>query len=158
MKKIIIIFLAALVLTACADKQKYEETVLSQMKIEQDLIDYKIDPAHMTKCVVELSIKKMPGAFPLDPTRMTAYQNYSKMLSMYAVKDKEKMLDELRLTFGSPKELAAAHANYTESVMNCLSAIVMESESNSKDEDEDLDANTAKEEQKVETKDEATEG
>lgn len=142
MKKITVIFLAALVLTACADKQNYEEMVLSEMEKEQDIKDYKIDPAHMAKCVVDLSVKKMPGAFPFDPDRLTAYQNYTKMLSMSTVKDKKKMLDELRAVFGSPKELAEAHSNYTESVMNCLAAIVMESE------DEALDAS----DDKVETK------
>jgi hypothetical protein len=144
MKKIILICASALFLSACADKQKYEEIVLSQMKVEQDLIDYKIDPAHMTKCVVELSTKSMPGLFPFDPDRMTAYKNYTKMLSMSTVKDKQKMLEELRSTFGSPKELANAHSNYTESVMNCLSSIVMESE------DEELEAGKPEGEKKVE--------
>ncbi len=128
MKKIFIILTSTLLLTACADKQQYEAAVLAEMQNEQDLKDYKLDPEEMTKCVVELSSEKMPGAFAFDPARLTAYQNYTKMLSMHTVKDKQKMLEELRQLFGSPKELAEAHGNYTESVMDCLAAIIKQSE------------------------------
>jgi len=129
MKKILLICASTLLLTACADKQEYTDAVLAEMKTEKDLKDYNIDPEHMTKCVVDLSSEGMPGAFPLDPIRLTSYQNYTKMLSMNAVEDKQSMLEELRSVFGSPEELAAAHSNYTESVMNCIAAILMESES-----------------------------
>jgi len=128
MKKILLICASTLFLTACADKQQYEQAVLAQMQTEQDLKDYKIEPEHMTDCVVDLSSKGMPGAFAYDPDRFIAYQNYSKMLSMSTAKDKQKKLEELRSLFGSPRDLAAAHANYTESVMNCLASIIMESE------------------------------
>jgi hypothetical protein len=134
MNKILLICTSILFLTACADKQNYEQAVLAEMQTEQDLKDYKIDPEHMMKCVVELSSKKMQGLFPVDPKRLTAYQNYTKMLSMSSTEDKQKKLEELRSLFGSPKELAKAHSNYTESVMNCLAAIIMESESKAKEE------------------------
>lgn len=134
MNKILLICTSILFLTACADKQNYEQAVLAEMQTEQDLKDYKIDPEHMMKCVVELSSKKMPGLFPVAPERLTAYQNYTKMLSMSSTEDKQKKLQELRSLFGSPKELAKAHSNYTESVMNCLAAIIMESESKAKEE------------------------
>ncbi|MCK5829417.1 MAG: hypothetical protein KAH20_03865 [Methylococcales bacterium] len=128
MKKILLICASTLFLTACADKQKYTDAVLEQMKTEKDLKDYNIDPEYMTKCVVELSSNGMPGAFPLDPARLTSYQNYTKMLSMSTAEDKQSMLEELRSTFGSPAELASAHSNYTESVMNCIASIIVESE------------------------------
>lgn len=128
MKKILLLCTSALFLTACADKQQYEAAVLVEMQAEKDLKDYKLDPEEMTACVVDLSSKNMPGAFALDPARLTAYQNYTKMLSMRTVKDKEKMLEELRAVFGSPKELADAHSNYTVSVMDCLAAIIKKSE------------------------------
>jgi len=132
MKKIILICASTLFLTACADKQNYEEAVLTQMQTEQDLKDYNIDPEKMVECVVDLSSKKMPGLFPYDPVKLTAYQNYATMLSMSTAEDKQSKLEELRSLFGSPRELAMAHANYTESVMNCLAAIIMESEDEAK--------------------------
>jgi len=128
MKKILLLCTSALFLTACADKEQYKAAVLVEMQGEQDLVDYKIDPKQMTECIVDLSTKKMPGAFAFDPTRLTAYQNYTKMLSMHTVKDKQKTLEELRTVFGSPKELAEAHGNYTVSVMDCLAAIIKKSE------------------------------
>lgn len=128
MKKLLLICTAALFLTACADKQAYEAAVLAEMQGEKDLKDYNLDPEQMTECVVDLSSKKMPGAFAFDPARLSSYQKYTKMLSMSTVKDKQKMLEELRSLFGSPKELAEAHANYTISVMDCLAAIIKKSE------------------------------
>jgi hypothetical protein len=128
MKKLLLICASTLFLTACADKQNYEEAVLTQMQTEQDLKDYNIDPEIMVKCVVDLSSKNMPGVFAYDPDRLTAYQNYTSMLSMSTAEDKQSKLEELRSLFGSPRELAQAHANYTESVMNCIASIIMKSE------------------------------
>lgn len=130
MKKIILIGIATIFLTACDEKQNYEDAVLAQMKTEKDIKDYNITPEHMTKCVVETSTEKMPGLFPLDPVRLTSFKNYTKMLSMNTVEDKQGKLEELRSIFGSPAELAKAHSSYTESVMNCISAILMEPEKN----------------------------
>jgi len=132
MKKLILICASTLFLTACADKQNYEEAILSQMQTEQDLKDYNIDPEKMVKCVVDLSSKDMPGVFAYDPARLTAYQNYTTMLSMSTAEDKQSKLEELRSLFGSPRELAKAHANYTESVMNCIASIIMKSEDEEK--------------------------
>lgn len=135
MIKILLLCISALLLSSCADKEQYRQAILAQMQNEQDVKDYKIDPEKMAKCVLDLSAKKMPGGFPLDPDRMMAYRNYSKMLSMSTAKDKKKTFDELRTTFGSPRELAEAHSNYTESVMNCFTAILMESDDPTKSEE-----------------------
>ena len=124
MKKIILICISLFLLPACADKEQYEAAVLAEMQAEQDVKDYNIDPEIMAECVVKVSSDNMPGQFPLDPARLTAYQNYTKMLSMSTAKDKQKTFEELRSTFGSPKELAEAHSNYTDSVMNCYSVII----------------------------------
>lgn len=124
MKKLLLICISVLLLPACADKEQYEAAVLAEMQAEQDVKDYNIDPAQMAECVVDVSSKNMPGSFPLDPARLTAYQNYTKMLSMSTAKDKQKTFNELRSTFGSPKELAEAHSNYTDSIMNCYSVII----------------------------------
>lgn len=135
MKKIALFGVSAILLAGCADKTQYEQAVLEQMKAEKDIKDYNIDPQHMTECVVDLTSKNMPGVFPLDPNRLTAYRNYTKMLTLTQSDDPKKTLDELRTSFGSPKALADAHTNYTESMMNCLSAIIMESEEAEKETD-----------------------
>jgi hypothetical protein len=134
MKKLLLISLSALLLPACADKNQYEQAVLEQMQKEQDVKDYKIPPEDMAKCVIDLTTKNMPGYFPLDPNRMTVYRNYTKMLTLTQSQDPKKTLEELRTGFGSAKDLADAHTNYTESVMNCLSAVIMKSEEGAKEE------------------------
>ncbi|MGZ4957094.1 MAG: hypothetical protein ACXV8Q_18495 [Methylobacter sp.] len=134
MKKLLLISLSALLLSGCADKKQYEETVLEQMQLEKDIKDYKLSPERMAKCVVDTTSNNMPGIFAFDPKRLTAYRNYTKMLTLSSSKDPKKTLEELRNDFGSAKELAEAHSNYTESQMDCLSALIGESEEPTKDE------------------------
>ncbi|MCK4840722.1 MAG: hypothetical protein KAT04_02430 [Methylococcales bacterium] len=133
MKKILLLCASTLFLTACTDKQQYEEAVLAEMQQEKDLKDYKIDPEYMTQCVVELTTKEMPGLFAFDPYRMTAYQNYTKMITMGTVENKQQRLEELRTLFGSPQELTKAHATYTTSVMDCMASIIAKSENKEED-------------------------
>ncbi|MDI1232056.1 MAG: hypothetical protein PSV18_07525 [Methylobacter sp.] len=128
MKKLLLISLSALLLPACADKNQYEQTVLEQMQLEKDVKDYNLSPERMAKCIVETSSSHMPGIFALDPKRLTAYRNYTKMLTLSSSQDPKKTLEELRADFGSPKDLAEAHTNYTESMMDCFSAVINESE------------------------------
>jgi negative regulator of sigma E activity len=128
MKKRLLMLLLPLFLVACADKQQYEQVVLEEMKKEQDVKDYKIDPAYMAKCVIDTTYQRMPGFFAFDPDRLQAYRNYTKMLKMSVAKDPQKMLAELRKDFGSPQDLAKAHSVYTESVMDCYTAVLHESD------------------------------
>jgi ABC-type glycerol-3-phosphate transport system substrate-binding protein len=128
MKKLLLISLSTLVLTACADKNDYKQAVLEQVIKEQDTKDYKIDPEYMAKCIVDTTANNMPGIFAFDPTRLTAYRNYTKMLTLSKAPDPKKTLEELRTDFGSAKGLSEAHSNYSESVMECYSAMISESE------------------------------
>ena len=128
MKKLLLISISALLLSACSEKNQYEQAVLAQMQKDKDIKDYKIEPEHIAKCVVDMTSENMPGIAPIDPKRMTAYRNYTKMLTLNESKDPKKTLEELRTDFGSAKALAEAHSNYTESLMNCISAVIMESE------------------------------
>lgn len=134
MKKILPLIAAGLLLTACTDKNNYEQAVLEEIKKEKDLQDYKIKPEHMAQCVVDLSSKNMPGLFAGDPSRMEAYRSYTKMLKLSESTDPQKYLAELRTEFGSPKALADAHSNYTQSYMDCIAAIIAETEADAKSE------------------------
>jgi hypothetical protein len=133
MNKLLLISLSALLLSACADKNRYEQAVLEQMQKEQDVKDYHVTPEHMTDCVVATTSSNMPGAFPFDPKRMTAYRNYTKMLTLPTSQDPKKTMEELRSDFGSARELAEAHSNYTESLMTCYSAAIMGTEETAKE-------------------------
>ena len=134
MKKLLFIFLSSLLLSACGDKNAFEAAVLAEMQNEKDLKDYKIDPENMTSCVVDLTAKKMSGLFPVDPTRMTEYQRYTTMLTLTKSENPKETLAQLIKDFGSSKNMMAARMNYTESVGNCLSSIIMKSEDSEKEE------------------------
>lgn len=133
MKKLVLICLSALLLPACADKEQYQAAVLEQMQKEQDIKDYKITPETMAECVVALTSENMPGVFALDPARMTSYRNYTKMLNMQKSEDPKKTLEQLRTDFGSAQALADAHANYTESLLECYTTVVSKTEEDEKE-------------------------
>ena len=128
MKRIIILTVSAILLTGCADKKQYEEAILEEMNKEADIKDYKLSPEYMAKCVFEKTAAKMPGVVAFDPDRIQAFRNYTKMLTLSKSADPKKTLDELRTDFGSPKALAEAHTNYTESLVECYATIISESE------------------------------
>jgi len=127
MKKIVLVIMAVS-LVGCSEKQQYEQAVLEQLKKEKDVADYKIDLNEMTECVVKTSSINMPGLFLADPQRLVAYKNYAKMLSIKNSSDPKKTIEELRVEFGSPKALADANANYTESVVECMSGLITSTE------------------------------
>ncbi|MGY6277481.1 hypothetical protein [Methylomonas sp. MgM2] len=128
MKKVLLILIPTLFVAGCTEKAEYEKAVLEQMEKDQDIKDYNIEPTIMVNCVVETSSKKMPGLVAIDPSRREAYKNYTTMLRLYDTSDPRKTLDELRDSFGSAKALADAHANYAESVVECVSGLVTSEE------------------------------
>lgn len=135
MKKILLLTLTAVLLNGCSDKNAYEAAVLAQLQSEktsQDPKDYNIPAEKMASCIVDASSSNMPGLFPLDPARLTAYRNYTKMLTLAQSADPKKTMDELRSDFGSPKELATARSNYTESQMECLATFMETAEDGGK--------------------------
>ncbi|MCQ8129321.1 hypothetical protein [Methylomonas rivi] len=139
MKKVrlILAIMPIAILAGCSEKAEYEQAVLQQMQKEKDIKDYNIEPEKMVECVVVTSSKDMPGMVPIDPQRKQAYINYTKMLRLNEAEDPKKMLEELRNDFGSPKALAEAHANYAESVVECMSGLVTGTEEAIKNKTED---------------------
>lgn len=151
MKKRLLILLPVLLLSACADKNQYEQAVLAQMQKEQQLQkeqglkDYTIPPEELTQCVVDTSASNMSGFFPFDPARLTAYRNYTKMLAyrnyakeLVTVKtaDPKQVLENARkqlvTDFTSEQALNEAMKNYAESLEGCYSAIISKSEEDEK--------------------------
>lgn len=126
MKKFVLLSFAVLMLSGCSDKNNYEAAVLADVQREQTLSpkDYKVDPEKMASCIVEASSANMHGLFAFDPERLTAYRNYTKMLTLANSSDPKKTMEELRNDFGSPQELTAARSNYIESQMECLASFV----------------------------------
>jgi hypothetical protein len=128
MKKLLFLCGAVLFLSGCQERTAYEQAVMEQIKNEQDVKDYKLDPEVITRCIVDLSSANMDGIFNYDPRRLEAYRSYAKMLTLKDSKNPQQVMQELRTEFGSPKGLAEAHRNYTESTMNCFASLIMSSE------------------------------
>lgn len=126
MKKLLLLSCVALLLSGCSDKNNYEAAVLADVQREasQTKRDYKIDPEKMASCIVNMSSQNMHGLFNLDPDRLMAYRNYTKMLTIVDYADPKKTMEELRNDFGSAQELIAARSNYIESQMECLASFV----------------------------------
>ncbi len=133
MKKLLLIFLFTLILSACADKNQYQEAVLVEMQKEQDIKDYEINPEHITDCIVDLSSKKMLGVFPFDPARMMAYRNYTTMLTLTQSVDPKETLAKLIKDFGSAKDLLNARINYSESISTCIASMITSTEPEGKE-------------------------
>ena len=123
MKKILLISLSVLTLAACSEQNEYEQTVLELISNDPDIKSYHLDPEVVTECVVALSSKKMPGFAPFEPIRKDAYKSYTKMIALKKSADPEKVLKELQEGFGSPRGLADAHRNYSESYLECISTV-----------------------------------
>ncbi len=132
MKKLLLLSFTALLLSGCADKNNYEAAIIANLESEQktqNTKDYKVPADKMAACIVDSTSKNMAGIFPLDPARLTAYRNYTKMLTLTQSADPKKTLEELRNEFGSAKELMDARSNYTESELECLALFVANTES-----------------------------
>jgi len=123
MKKLFLFPFCILLLVACSEKNAYETALLENVNKEQDIKDYQIPPEDMVKCIFNTTSANMPGFATYDPYRRAAYDKYAKMLSIDKAPDPKKALAEVTDLFGSPKKMAEAHTNYTESVMECYSVI-----------------------------------
>ena len=138
MKKLLFIAMSIVSLAGCEDKERYSQAVLAQIQKDQQLEQqentksYHVDMNRLADCVIETSATQMPGLFPFDPARLTAYRNYTKMLTLSDSKDPKKTLDELRNDFGSPKALAEANSNFTQSQLDCYAAMISETEDEAK--------------------------
>jgi hypothetical protein len=129
MKKLMLLSISALLLTACSDEKKqFEQTVLQQMQTDKDIKDYRLDPETVTRCVVDLTSNHMPGVFSFDPRRKPFYIGYSKMLDLKKSADPKALLQELQSIFGSGKGVADAHRNYSENVMECVQSLTGKSQ------------------------------
>ncbi|MGR9099264.1 MAG: hypothetical protein ACU826_01730 [Gammaproteobacteria bacterium] len=138
MKKLLLIFIPAFLLSACyEEKTHFEQAVLHQMQADEDIKDYHLDTERMTQCVVEMTSDKMPGLFPFDPRRESFYEGYAKMLELKTSKNPQAVLKELRDLFGSGKAVAEAHTHYSESTFHCINTLVSETEDDQREAEEE---------------------
>lgn len=122
--KVIVLVSAFVCITGCGDRERYREAVLAQLKQEKDINDYKIEHNKMADCILAETSKNMKGVLDFDPIRVSEYQKYTKLLNLKTTPDPQKTLKELREEFGGAQDLANANANFSESLFECMSALV----------------------------------
>jgi len=123
MKKLALISLSVLTLTACSDRDEYKQTIFDLVSSDDDIRTYHLDPQTVADCIFDLSSKNMPGVLPFEPRRQKTYAGYTKMISLKTSKNPAEVLSELRESFGSAKGLSEAHMNYSESYLECISTV-----------------------------------
>ncbi len=135
MKKLLLLSLAALLLSGCADKKNYEAAVLAELQRDaknSDPKEYKVDLEKMASCIVDMSSANMHGLFAYDTARLMEYRNYAKMLTLASSPDPKKTMEELKNDFGSVQKLTEARSNYIESQLECLATFVAHDENDKK--------------------------
>ena len=122
MKKLIVLLFAALFLTACPSRQEQtnlKDALNAKLQDDQDLKDYKINPADITDCVVDAIGSSLPG-LPGDPRHARYYQAYAKFLSVKSETEVESAMKEFKDLFGSEKAARTAAVSVTDHIMTCM--------------------------------------
>ena len=128
MKKLLLFFCSVFLLSACAEKNQFEQAVLEQMQQEQDVKDYHLDPQRMAQCVIDMTSRNMPGFLPIEPRRKNYYIGITKLITLKESDNPGKELQEARGYFDSPKDAMQAMMNYSQNIMECLAALIAETD------------------------------
>lgn len=124
MKQLLIIIFT-LLLTGCfEEKQQFQQAVLTELKADQDIKDYSLDPDEMSQCVFDTASGNMPGVFSFEPQRQPIYAGYTKLIELKTAENPEATLKELQDIFGPGDAVAKAQRNYSESVFQCFQNLV----------------------------------
>ncbi|MFZ4704246.1 MAG: hypothetical protein ACOYMG_29730 [Candidatus Methylumidiphilus sp.] len=122
MKKILTVFVAALLLAACGnskEQQDLKQVLTEKFKDDSDLKDYKLKPEDIAECVVANISEEAPPV-PGDPKRVRYFEAFTKFASVKSPSDLEKAVKEYQDVFGGIKETYAAANNVTDFIMSCM--------------------------------------
>lgn len=121
MKKLIVLFVAALAVSACAKKEKtgLKDVLIQRFSEDQDLKDYKLDPADVADCVIDEIASTLPG-FAGDPRRDEYFKAYEKFFNVKSATDAEASINEFERLFGSRQKAREAALGITDHIMTCM--------------------------------------
>ncbi len=125
MKKISIFILAALLLSACASKERdqFQEKLAARLATDPDLKDYNLDPEEVAECVTSQIAKTLPG-FRGTPARKPYWEAY---LAFESARNSDEALAAVRQykdVFGSEQKASAAAMNITQYIMACMGKLI----------------------------------
>lgn len=121
MNKLLIVIFATLAVAGCAKKEKtgLRDVLIERFKDDQDLKDYKLDPAVVADCVVDEISSSLPG-FAGDPRRAQFFEAYARFLNVKSSADAEKSVADFQQLFGSVQRAREAATSITDHVMTCM--------------------------------------
>jgi hypothetical protein len=122
MKKMMTVFIAALLLSGCGDSKEQKDlkqVFTEKFKDDADLKDYKLKPEDIAECVVA-NISQEAPAIPGDPKRDRYFAAFTKFASVKSPAELEKSVKEYQDVFGGVKESFAAANTITDHVMSCM--------------------------------------
>jgi major membrane immunogen (membrane-anchored lipoprotein) len=122
MKKIITVFIAVLLLTACGKSKEQldlKQVLTEKFKDDSDLKDYKLKPEDIADCVVATISDEAPPV-PGDSKRIRYFEAFTKFAAAKSPNDLEKAVKDYQDIFGGIKETYAAANNVTDYIMSCM--------------------------------------
>lgn len=125
MKKILILILSAVLLSACASKERsqFQEKLAGRLAADPDLKDYNLDPNEVAECVTSQIAKTLPG-FRGTPARKPYWEAY---LAFESARNSDEALAAIRKykdVFGSEQKASAAAMNITQYIMACMGNLI----------------------------------
>lgn len=129
MKKLLFAICAFSLLAACTTKEQtgLREVLIERFKDDQDLKDYKLDPAGVADCVVKEIAESLPG-FAGDPRRDRYFEAYAHFLSVKSPGDAEKAIADFQELFGSAKKAREAATSISDHIMTCMGKAIESAE------------------------------
>jgi hypothetical protein len=121
MKKLFIAICVMFALTGCSTKEQtgLREALIAKFKDDQDLKDYKLDPASVADCVIDQISGTLPG-FAGDPRREKFFEAYARFVNAKSSSEAEKTIADSQELFGSTQKARAAAISVTDHVMTCM--------------------------------------
>lgn len=127
MKKMMLVFLAALFLSACGDSKEQvglKEALIAKLNEDPDMKDYKLTPPEVAECVIHHISENAPG-FPGDPRRDRFFQAYTQFIVAKSPSEAEKSMQEYKDLFGDDiKQTRQAALEVTDHIMGCMGAVI----------------------------------
>ncbi len=125
MKKLVILTLTAVLLSACASKERdeFQQKLAARLATDPDLKDYNLDPNEVAECVTSEIAKTLPG-FRGSPARKPYWEAYAAFESARTTGEALTTVKRYKDVFGSEQRASAAALSITEYIMHCMGNLI----------------------------------
>lgn len=125
MKKLFVLTLAAVLLSACASKEReeFQQKLAARLATDPDLKDYNLDPNEVAQCVTAEIAKTLPG-FRGSPARKPYWEAYAAFESARTTEEALTTIKRYKDVFGSEQRASAAALGITEHIMHCMGELI----------------------------------